>query len=235
MPAFVCMICPCLPLSLISARYLESLETQMSEMRTLLNKYRALYPDAELSDDLNRIVSGSSPFAEPASAGGSPRPSSSQAPPSIMSPLSPVSAMDSNDAEPEFDPSDDEITARNNLAKNFDNLSIHQDNFLGKSSSMMFLQAALESKQDYVTGGPPSIQSVVGAAHGDGVPLATFEAKDDKGKGKLSREDTPTAVKIPINLLETKRIEYWQEQSVRSYYSSRPDLSPLCVSGSSKL
>ncbi|KAI0790231.1 hypothetical protein BC629DRAFT_397958 [Irpex lacteus] len=43
--------------------YLESLETQMSEMRTLLNKYRALYPDAELSDDLNRIVTGSSPFA----------------------------------------------------------------------------------------------------------------------------------------------------------------------------
>ncbi|KAI0092310.1 fungal-specific transcription factor domain-containing protein [Irpex rosettiformis] len=192
--------------------YLESLETQMSEMRTLLNKYRALYPDAELSDDLNRIVSGSSPFAEQSSANGSPRPSA-QPPSSIMSPLSPVTTIDMNDAEPELDPSDDEIKARNNLAKSFETLSIHHDNFLGKSSSMMFLQAALESKQDYVAG--PANKSLQVDASGSGLSsLPGLElASSDKEKRKrkeLEGSEIPTTVRKP-QLLEFKRLEYWEE------------------------
>ncbi len=192
----------------------------MSEMRTLLNKYRALYPDAELSDDLNRIVTGSSPFAEPSSASGSPRPPASQPPSSIMSPLSPVTAMYMNDFEPEFDPSDDEISARNNLAKNFENLHIHHESFLGKSSSMMFLQAALESKQEYVVGGPTTISA------GEPTPQQTSASSSDYGKGKgkevPSSARTDTFMNMP-RLLANRRLEYWQEVSVSS-------VKPSCLS-----
>jgi hypothetical protein len=185
----------------------------MSEMRTLLNKYRQLYPDAELSEDLNRIVSGASPFPEAASITNSPRPSASTAAfpssaSSIVSPLSPASTIDLNDPEPEFDPSDDEISARKNLAQMFDNMHLYtgHDNFLGKSSSMMFLQAALESKQEYFVSGSPKLPY---ARPQNDAPSSLPSNAREKGK-------TPAHVplKVPM-LLETKRIEYWQEHSVR--------------------
>ncbi|KAI0692333.1 fungal-specific transcription factor domain-containing protein [Cytidiella melzeri] len=178
--------------------YLESLETQMSEMRTLLNKYRQLYPDAELSDDLNRIVSGASPFAETASGTGpaSRRPSTSTPTPSMMSPLSPPMAVDLNltNGDAEFDLSDDEISAHNNLSKSFQNLSLYKNHhtFQGKSSSMMLVQAALESKQDYVVGAPAHV--------------------NEQGATPESEVGSSREVKVPL-LLETKRIEYWKEHS----------------------
>lgn len=64
-----------------------------------------------------------------------------------MSPM-PVDADD-------LDPSDDEITARDTLAQSFETFSIYpgHDHFLGKSSSLMFLQTAIDMKQEYVS--PP--------------------------------------------------------------------------------
>lgn len=179
--------------------YLESLEMQMSEMRTLLNKYRQLYPDAELSDDLNRIVSGTSPFAESSSATNSPQPPAStptfaQVAPAMMSPFSPATTIES------FDPSDDENTARKNIVQAFDTMSLYSahDHYLGKSSSMMFLQAALESKQEYVTGAAET--------NSQPVPESANEMEKDGGDANVSATAPP--------LGKTKRLEYWQENSV---------------------
>ena len=69
-----------------------------------------------------------------------------------MSP-GPGTAVDEDD----LDPSDDEITTRNTLAASFNDISLYSghDHFLGKSSSLMFLQTALDMKHEYVSPSAP--------------------------------------------------------------------------------
>ncbi|KAI0339080.1 hypothetical protein BDW22DRAFT_1431991 [Trametopsis cervina] len=190
------------PKRLPDSGYLESLETQMAEMRTLLNKYRQLYPDVEHSDDPNCSISRASPFPDISTTPSSSLPPTSTpalTPASI--PMSP-SAAELNDQEPELDPSDDEISTRRSLARNFENLVVtpqHED-YLGKSSSMMLLQAALETREQYVAGG----------SAGTGAEKQDSETSFDTDKGKAKAtdsDDMPPGTRISMS----ERVEFWEE------------------------
>ena len=59
--------------------------------------------------------------------------------------------------EEDFDPSDDEFTARQTIEERFKGLSIDPgpQHFFGKSSSLMMLQKAMDIEQGYTTDASP--------------------------------------------------------------------------------
>lgn len=59
--------------------------------------------------------------------------------------------------EEDLDPSDDEMTLRQNIELSIKHLSLESGHpqFLGKSSGLMFLQTALDMKEEYVGGKLP--------------------------------------------------------------------------------
>ncbi|THG99015.1 hypothetical protein EW026_g3256 [Hermanssonia centrifuga] len=65
-----------------------------------------------------------------------------------MTPSTTINPVDADD----LDPSDDEVSARQSIVQSFVDLSLCpvHDHFLGKSSSLMFLQTAMDVKQEYV-------------------------------------------------------------------------------------
>ena len=100
---------------------------------------------------------------------------------------------DSVDTE-DLDPSDDEVTTRNKLTEGIQNISLFtgHDHFLGKSSGLMFLQTALDMKQEYVSPGEPINN---GAAGPSGVR-----------EGERGQTGKP--------LMPSKRPLYWHEHPV---------------------
>lgn len=144
-------------------------------------------------------------------------------PPIAMTPISPTSVSELNDQEPELDPSDDEVSTRKTLAQSFEDLEIYptQEPFLGKSSSMMFLQAALDIKQEYVVSGPASKQEADASQtdREDSPKTAGGSSQDRKGKGK-ERADEDGPGSRPAFPFVSKRPKFWLERTVRYNYTA---------------
>ncbi|OBZ66208.1 hypothetical protein A0H81_13860 [Grifola frondosa] len=130
--------------------YVESLETRLEKMERLLNK---LCPNADFSKELGghfdrntwhaersaneRSSMGKAAYKLPSTSG--------MAAPSALVPANPP--VDSED----LDPSDDEVVAQHTIVQNFRKMKPHPNSmrFFGKSSSLMFLQTAMDLKHEY--------------------------------------------------------------------------------------
>lgn len=182
----------------------------------------------DLAEDLNRISTSSSPFPDRSSATNSPRPSVSTpmlpptGPSMTMSPITPTSVPDLVEQEPELDPSDDEVSTRKTLAQSFEDLEIYptQEHFLGKSSSMMFLQAALDIKREYVVGSPSGKRHDAPPTHSG--PESAMRRNTDKEEHNWKEREQPNFDARSVNHrtsfpFNSKRPEFWLEHSVRGW------------------
>ncbi|KAI0790297.1 hypothetical protein BC629DRAFT_1593395 [Irpex lacteus] len=116
---FKCTYVQSAPKRPLDPGYVESLEEQVSSMRSLLDKYRQLYPGMEASGRISRTTAlGSSSIPARSSSPHSPQESAPiESPYSLASTSSahqtfPIASVPSpilTDNEPEFDPSDDEL------------------------------------------------------------------------------------------------------------------------------
>ncbi|OCH86476.1 hypothetical protein OBBRIDRAFT_737959 [Obba rivulosa] len=133
--------------------YVENLETRLEKMEGLLKK---LCPDADFSKELggnfdkdgwlvgktlDKTTSPNTTFSAP-----SPNAPSPSVPPPASSASAPV-PPDPND----LDPSDDEVMVQHTLVQNLKQMRINPGNmrFFGKSSSVLFIQTAMDLKQEY--------------------------------------------------------------------------------------
>ena len=115
--------------------------------------------------------------------------------PDTMSPI-PIDADD-------LDPSDDEVTARITLTKRLEDVSIyaHEDHFLGKSSSLMFLNTAFDMKKEYVNS--PSDSAT-------GTPELSAIA------------ERASAIESSRPVLQFKRPEFWNDKvCIRTRYVTK--------------
>ncbi|KAI0787277.1 fungal-specific transcription factor domain-containing protein [Fomes fomentarius] len=135
--------------------YVESLETRLEKMEKLLNK---LCPNADFTKELggsfDRDAWLSERNGEPSSATttkpayGIPAPptqtSVMNSPPALPTPPSQVDSED-------LDPSDDEIVAQRNIVQSLQKMSMNPSSmrYHGKSSSLLFIQTAMDLKQEY--------------------------------------------------------------------------------------
>ncbi|KAI0081043.1 hypothetical protein K474DRAFT_57243 [Panus rudis PR-1116 ss-1] len=120
--------------------YVESLETRLQKMEALLHK---LCPDADFSHELGQFDK-----EKWYSERNDKTPSSSSAAAAVPPPA----------PDPDADslaPSDDEISAQRTLANSLKQMKLNPAHlrFFGKSSSVMFIQTAIEAKHEY-TGVP---------------------------------------------------------------------------------
>ncbi|KAI0671307.1 fungal-specific transcription factor domain-containing protein [Trametes maxima] len=130
--------------------YVESLETRLEKMEKLLNK---LCPNADFTKELGGHFDRDAWIAErngePSNVGktGYAIPTT-QSSSSIASPPAPPSGqMDSDD----LDSSDDEVIAQRNIVQKLQKMSVNpsQMRYHGKSSSLLFIQTAMELKHEY--------------------------------------------------------------------------------------
>ena len=147
-------------------RYVEALEEQVAEMRSLLDKYRKLYPGSESSGRIHSDTPIGTTFtaarslSPPSSTepGGSPS-SNSFIPTAVAAqqglPIGSIGSPALTDDELQFEPSDDEVEFRKAMIRPFQRSPLFpgEDSFQGKSSSMMFIRAALDTKREYFEGG----------------------------------------------------------------------------------
>ncbi|KAI0749212.1 fungal-specific transcription factor domain-containing protein [Daedaleopsis nitida] len=135
--------------------YVESLETRLEKMEKLLNK---LCPNADFTKELGGSFDKDAWLVErngePSSATttqpayGIPAAPSQQSvigsPPALPTP---ASQADSDD----LDPSDDEIVAQRNIVQSLRKMSMNPSSmrYHGKSSSLLFIQTAMDLKQEY--------------------------------------------------------------------------------------
>ncbi|EIW57140.1 uncharacterized protein TRAVEDRAFT_125896 [Trametes versicolor FP-101664 SS1] len=142
--------------SCVSVRsYVESLETRLEKMEKLLNK---LCPNADFTKELggnfdrdawiaDRERNGESSGAGAGKSGygipGQPSSSVIASPPALATPA----GVDSDD----LDPSDDEVIAQRNIVAKLQKMSVHPSamRYHGKSSSLLFIQTAMDLKHEY--------------------------------------------------------------------------------------
>ncbi|KAH9847217.1 fungal-specific transcription factor domain-containing protein [Lenzites betulinus] len=142
--------------------YVESLETRLEKMEKLLNK---LCPNADFTKELGGSFDRDAWLAErngePSSAGPGPCVGQvvggkaaygmpAQTPSSVIgSPCGPSAPapVDSDD----LDPSDDEVVAQRNIVAKLQTMSVHPSTmrYHGKSSSLLFIQTAMDLKHEY--------------------------------------------------------------------------------------
>ncbi|KAI0649560.1 fungal-specific transcription factor domain-containing protein [Trametes meyenii] len=130
--------------------YVESLETRLEKMEKLLNK---LCPNADFTKELGGHFDRDAWIAE---RNGEPSGTAragyaiptAQSSSSIASPPAPPSGqIDSDD----LDSSDDEVIAQRNIVQKLQKMSVNpsQMRYHGKSSSLLFIQTAMELKHEY--------------------------------------------------------------------------------------
>ncbi len=166
-------------------------------MRSLLDKYRQLYPGMEASGRISRTTAlGSSSIPARSSSPHSPQESAPiESPYSLASTSSahqtfPIASVPSpilTDNEPEFDPSDDELQTREAMIRPFERSPLFpgKDSFHGKSSSMMFLVAAMDTKREYIEGEQAEYKHSLGdggQAVADGFSQIALNISESKGK-----------------------------------------------------
>lgn len=201
---------------------MEALEIQVAEMRSLLAKYRQLYPDGEKSGRLDRIPTLGTNFApttadadqvSPSSIAES-RAASSSSTPSPHLPIhrpyisvSPVPTPALTDEDPDCDLSDDEVTVRRALVLPFTRMTLKYDeeNFQGKASSMMFVKAALHSKQRSLDASNQDIHTPEG---GDDVGDAVLNGKSSSGPSLNEKTDAWKGKEVRKGVARTPAEDY---------------------------
>ncbi|KZT67994.1 hypothetical protein DAEQUDRAFT_728533 [Daedalea quercina L-15889] len=132
--------------------YVESLETRLEKMEGLLKK---LCPDGDFSQELGGRFDKEAWLAETrAGAERVAHPGSSVAPSqSTIRTHPPVHPTNPDDLEP----SDDEVMAHQSLINSLQQIKLNPTamRFFGKSSSIMFVQTAMDLKREY-SGKPPT-------------------------------------------------------------------------------
>ncbi|KAI0950725.1 hypothetical protein AcW1_007961 [Taiwanofungus camphoratus] len=133
--------------------YVESLETRLEKMEKLLNE---LCPDADFSKELGGHFDKSSWLASKHAADKNSKSTYKSQPfagaPSSSSVAASSCAPPVNPTDPEdLDPSDDEVMVHNTLVQNLERMRLNPSHvrFFGKSSSIMFLQTAMDLKREY--------------------------------------------------------------------------------------
>ncbi|KAJ3558753.1 hypothetical protein NM688_g738 [Phlebia brevispora] len=133
--------------------YVQNLETQLARTQDLLqrlsSRLEVLDPHGTLADRHPGSYSGAqSPTSD----------SEQSLKVDTQSPAARLPSMASKFDQPDddLDPSDDEMTLRHNLEQSIRHLSLeaNRPNFLGKSSGLMFLQTALDLREQYVSENP---------------------------------------------------------------------------------
>ncbi|KAH9830265.1 fungal-specific transcription factor domain-containing protein [Rhodofomes roseus] len=126
--------------------YVESLETRLEKMEGLLKK---LCPDADFSKELGGRFDREAWLAE--TRAGADRPS--RAGPSCLPSQSSVAAHPpTHPTNPDdLEPSDDEVMAHQTLVNSLQQIKLNPTTmrFFGKSSSIMFVQTAMDLKREY--------------------------------------------------------------------------------------
>ncbi|KAI0771317.1 fungal-specific transcription factor domain-containing protein [Trametes elegans] len=135
--------------------YVESLETRLEKMEKLLNK---LCPNADFTKELGGHFDRDGWIAdrngEPSTAAAAAVKAAYSIPtqpsPSVLAspPAGPVpSQVDSDD----LDPSDDEVIAQQNIVRKLQQISVNPSamRYHGKSSSLLFIQTAMDLKHEY--------------------------------------------------------------------------------------
>ncbi|KAI9070185.1 hypothetical protein FKP32DRAFT_1543831, partial [Trametes sanguinea] len=143
--------------------YVESLETRLEKMEKLLNK---LCPNADFTKELggtfDRDAWSHERNGEPSASGAQKAPGYSiptQSGPAAgmvaSPPAQPAPAQVESD---DLDPSDDEIIAQRNIVQKLRKLSVNpsQMRYHGKSSSLLFIQTAMDLKHEYAATHLPS-------------------------------------------------------------------------------
>ncbi|KZT07879.1 uncharacterized protein LAESUDRAFT_724338 [Laetiporus sulphureus 93-53] len=129
-----------------SKRYIESLEARLEHMEKLLVKLRS---DADLPKEPDKHLDNASFFTERNAETGRPTVARrEQVVPRTAASLSP----DVRPSDPDvLEPSDDEVMAQHTLMQSFRKMSIEPNvpTFLGKSSGIMFVQNAMDMKQQF--------------------------------------------------------------------------------------
>lgn len=117
--------------------YVESLENRLQKMETLLHK---LCPDADFTQELGGNLDKDNWYSDRERAG-----SSSSALPGAIPPPAPSPDADG------LEPSDDEVIAQRTLTNSLKQMKLNPGHirFFGKSSSAMFIQTAIEAKNEY--------------------------------------------------------------------------------------
>ncbi|KAI9000492.1 fungal-specific transcription factor domain-containing protein [Trametes punicea] len=135
--------------------YVESLETRLEKMEKLLNK---LCPNADFTKELGGHFDkdawlhdrNGEPTIAPYSIPSQPTSSAI-----LPNPVQPTpTQVDSDD----LDPSDDEVLAQRNIVQKLKDISVHpsQMRYHGKSSSLLFIQTAMDLKHEYASTHLPS-------------------------------------------------------------------------------
>lgn len=85
--------------------------------------------------------------------------------PNVGSPNSNMGTMGAPIDADDLDPSDDEITAQHTLAQHLKRIKLNPGHvrFFGKSSSVMFIQTAIDLKHEYAGTDPPRLDESHGA------------------------------------------------------------------------
>ncbi|KZT07891.1 uncharacterized protein LAESUDRAFT_724358 [Laetiporus sulphureus 93-53] len=129
-----------------SKRYIETLENRLEHMEKLLVKLRS---DADLPKEPDNHLDNASFFTERDAKTGRPTVARrEQVVPRTAASLSP----DVRPSDPdELEPSDDEVMAQHTLMQSFNKMRIEPNvpTFLGKSSGIMFVQNAMDMKQQF--------------------------------------------------------------------------------------
>ncbi|TCD62493.1 hypothetical protein EIP91_006814 [Steccherinum ochraceum] len=118
--------------------YVESLENRLQKMEGLLHK---LCPDADFSAELGGQLEKDNWYSDRGEKG-----------PSMSSTTSPIPPAAPDPNAEDLVPSDDEIIAQRDLIRNFKQMDLNSSShmrFFGKSSSVMFIQTAIEAKHEY--------------------------------------------------------------------------------------
>ncbi|PCH39377.1 hypothetical protein WOLCODRAFT_29517 [Wolfiporia cocos MD-104 SS10] len=141
--------------------YVESLETRLEKMEKLLNR---LCPDADFSNELGGQFDKNMWISERAGADKLGKavvayrtPVNPQAVASAPQPT--ILPTDPDDLEP----SDDEVMAHHRLVQNLKRMKLNPSSmrFFGKSSSIMFIQTAMDLKREYSGLGPQDQRETV--------------------------------------------------------------------------
>ncbi|KAI0688002.1 fungal-specific transcription factor domain-containing protein [Cytidiella melzeri] len=211
------------------AGYVKSLEEQLVETRALLAKYRQLYPNGDPSGLFERAASlgtdaaptgTTNPFTtNETELSDTPHTSTSTLSSFIQppSPLPPVPTPTLEEHEPDFDPSDDEVSTHKELIQPLERMTLYhnKNSFQGKSSSMMFIQAALDTRRELVFDGAPipcrqlntSITPSYGGEGEAGENGHNLEEVGDSN-GKAKEKDRSLHESLTF---QPKRVEYWTE------------------------
>ncbi|KAI0351792.1 hypothetical protein OH77DRAFT_1498379 [Trametes cingulata] len=131
--------------------YVESLETRLEKMEKLLNK---LCPNADFTKELGGSFDKDAWLTErngeSSGAGKTAYGIPSQPSPSVIT-SPPTLPQSSQVDEDDLDPSDDEIIAQRNIVEKLSKMSVNpsQMRYHGKSSSLLFIQTAMDLKHEY--------------------------------------------------------------------------------------